>query len=74
MPQQTVVKNGTMRLATYLDSQEFSIRQFADLIGVTPEAVRLYVTGKRTPRGPTMRRIMNATRGEVTANDFVEAA
>lgn len=44
--------------------------QFATRIGRSPEAVRRYLNGERTPDRETMRRIAFETNGEVTANDF----
>lgn len=59
-----------MRLSEYLAKNAISTTDFASRIGVTSEAVRLYALGKRTPRREHMSAILEATDGEVTANDF----
>ena len=48
--------------------------EMAKKLGVTPEAVRLWANGSRTPKPKYMARIAEATNGAVRANDFYEAA
>jgi hypothetical protein len=59
-----------MRLGDYLDRTNLANRDFGELIGVTGEAVRLYVMGARIPRPAVMRRIEEVTGGRVRPNDF----
>lgn len=62
-----------MTLSEFLSSSRLSHADFAGQIGVSKEAVRLWVTGARTPRPAAMSQITKATKGSVTANDFVPA-
>lgn len=62
-----------MQLADYFDKTGVKPSEFADRIGVTSEAIRLYLRGARTPRPATMQAIHRATGGLVTANDFFRA-
>lgn len=61
-----------MRLDTYLETKTVSDSDFADLIGVSRQAVHRYKTGERFPEKPVLTKIFEATNGEVTANDFAE--
>jgi transcriptional regulator with XRE-family HTH domain len=60
-----------MKLHTYLYQNGITLTQFARQIGVTHAAVSRYRSMARVPTQAIMRRIMSATAGEVTANDFV---
>jgi transcriptional regulator with XRE-family HTH domain len=57
-----------MKLADYLADKSRS--EFARQLGVTPEAVRLWQIGERTPRRDVMARIAEITGGSVTPADF----
>ena len=59
-----------MKLRTYLARNKVSIRQFADMIGVHYETARRYVHGQIVPSSTTMRRIIEATNGDVQPTDF----
>ncbi|MBW6531906.1 helix-turn-helix domain-containing protein [Sphingomonas sp. RRHST34] len=59
-----------MKLRDWLKKEGMEARDFAPLIGRTPEAVRRYVTGDRIPDKETMPLIAKATRGSVMPNDF----
>lgn len=59
-----------MNLADYLTREGIALKQFAGQIGVSAEAVRLYVERKRMPRPGVMAKIVEATNGAVTANDL----
>jgi transcriptional regulator with XRE-family HTH domain len=59
-----------MKLADYLTDKGIAPSEFAASVGVTPEAIRLYIKGDRRPRAATMQEIHHATGGMVTANDF----
>jgi len=59
-----------MKLAKYLTDHDLSHKDFADMIGVTSEAVRLYATGQRRPRQNIIEKIREHTDGKVMAGDF----
>jgi hypothetical protein len=59
-----------MTLKQWLEGRNMEPRDFAPLIGRTPEAVRRYVAGERIPDRETMPLIVNRTEGQVTPNDF----
>lgn len=67
-------KISVMKLADYLERESETVARFAARIGKSAEAVRLYKKGLRKPREKTMRAIMDATGGSVTANDFFDIA
>ncbi len=60
-----------MKLAEYLTRQNLLPQAFAERIGVSGEAVRLWINGSRTPRPAQMQAILAATNGAVTPNDFL---
>jgi transcriptional regulator with XRE-family HTH domain len=60
-----------MKLADYLATQDISYAEFARKIGVTgKDTVRRYAEQGRIPSETMMLRIVEATDGKVTANDF----
>lgn len=61
-----------MRLADYLAENSISPRVFAAQVGVSGEAIRLYLKGARRPRAETINAIRAVTGGAVTANDFFD--
>jgi hypothetical protein len=63
-----------MTLEEYLAQSKQDRFQFARLIGRSPEAVRRYLKGHRTPDRGTMARILLVTEGQVTPNDFFRVA
>ena len=63
-----------MNLESYLRERELTLSDFARTLLVTPEAVRRYVSGERLPTREIMARIVAATGGAVTPNDFFESA
>lgn len=63
---------GGMKLADYLSRSAKSPEDFAREIEVDPVSVRRYLNGTRFPRRGVMDRIIRATDGAVTPNDFVE--
>lgn len=63
-----------MKLDRYLFETKTKPAEFARTLGVSREAVRLYIKGDRLPRRDIMERIVRETDGEVTANDFYEVA
>jgi len=62
-----------MKLAAYLRSRNLKHQEFAALIGCEQPTVTRFVRGRRIPSAALMRRIVEVTEGEVTANDFFEA-
>lgn len=62
-----------MKLADYLTAKGLSPTEFAPKVGVSPEAIRLYLKGERHPRPKVMRAISAETEGAVSANDFFAA-
>lgn len=59
-----------MKLSEYLSEKGIPHREFAEQIGVSAEAVRLYLLGERTPRRAVIQAIVASTDGRVTPNDF----
>ncbi len=62
-----------MQLGAWLKRQNIAAVDFAERVGVGPWSITRYVNGDRVPRPKVMARIIAATGGEVTANDFVIA-
>jgi transcriptional regulator with XRE-family HTH domain len=62
-----------MKLKDYLIGKKLTLEQFASVIGVEPAAVSRYASGARYPRRDIMRRIVDATDGQVSPNDFLDA-
>jgi len=63
-----------MKLAEYLKTAEGPDADFASSIGVSRQALHRYCSGERTPRPEVMVRIRDATKGAVTADDFLPAS
>jgi DNA-binding transcriptional regulator YdaS (Cro superfamily) len=59
-----------MTLTEYLTTNQIAPTDFAQQIGVTREAVLMWMSAARTPRPKMMERIKKATAGSVTPNDF----
>lgn len=59
-----------MNLRSYLSSRGISEAAFGSQIGVSQAAVNRYVRRSRIPTPPIMAKIVEATDGQVTANDF----
>ena len=56
----------------WLTSRGESRARFAQRIGVTAEAVRLWCAGERMPRREVMARIGDVTEGQVRPVDFYQ--
>lgn len=56
----------------YRSRRKMTLKEFADLVGVQPQAIHRYERG-RIPEVAILRRIVEATGGEVTAADFYGA-
>ena len=63
-----------MKLSEYLAREKLTASAFAAQVDVTHVAIVRYLNGTRRPEWPIIQRIMDVTAGEVTANDFMEAA
>lgn len=59
-----------MQLDDWLTARLLNNRQFAALVGATRSAVGRWRRGVRNPSAPYMRKIVEATRGQVTPSDF----
>lgn len=59
-----------MKLADWLKEREMSQAAFARKAGVSQGAIARFVLGMRTPNKAMMRKILDATEGRVTPNDF----
>ncbi len=58
-----------MKLRDYLTDNQLSYTDFARRIGVSRVSVMYYATGKKRPRAEVCQKIMEVTKGEVTAHD-----
>ncbi len=61
----------SMTLREFLDTENVPHGQFAARIGVSAEAVRRYLQGKRRPSWDVMPKIIEATGGKVTPDSFL---
>lgn len=60
-----------MTLSEYLSTNKITQAAFAESIGATQQAVGYWVGGERCPQLRLMQRIVDATNGAVTPNDFL---
>jgi DNA-binding transcriptional regulator YdaS (Cro superfamily) len=65
-----------MKLSTWLDTpnpdgSRKRRDEFASAIGVTPQMISAYCDGRYWPGKERMESIVRETKGEVTANDFI---
>ena len=67
-------KFSLMKLETWLATKGMRATEFARLAGLTDSTVSRLLSGKRRPEWATIDKIVAATKGEVTANDFVSEA
>lgn len=63
--------SGGMKLQPYLKAERISEAKFGESIGVSQPAIHRYCKG-RVPVPKIMRKIVAATAGKVTSNDFFE--
>lgn len=63
-----------MRLQEYLDQTGLTRAEFARRIGVRHITVTRYLREGRVPEPTVMCKIIEATEGKVSANDFFELA
>jgi transcriptional regulator with XRE-family HTH domain len=60
-----------MKLADYIDAANLNYRKFAELVGIDTSSVNRLRRGETRPDWETVARIAAATKGAVTANDFM---
>lgn len=58
-----------MELQTYLHKKKLTHEQFADMVGVSVQSVRNWISGIKKPTRH-LPKIIETTNGKVTANDF----
>lgn len=63
-----------MDLAAYLSKRKIKPAAFAAEIGVPPSTISRIMRGERDPRGATIRKIVDGSRGEITPGDLIAAA
>ena len=63
-----------MKLKDYLAKVNMRPTAFAREIGVAPTTVTRWIRGHRHPEMRAVQKIIKATRGRVTANDFLPLA
>jgi hypothetical protein len=63
-------ENLVAKLKDYLERHSLTLTAFAQRIDAPVSSVHRYVTGESIPAREIMIRIVEATAGEVTANDF----
>ena len=63
-----------MRLEQYLSERRIKRIDFAARIGVSPQTITGWCDGTFWPSKKNVERVMDATEGAVTPNDFMEAA
>jgi hypothetical protein len=61
-----------MRLNDFIEKNSPSVEAFALNAGLSADAIRKYLRGERTPRRKSITKIIDATQGQVTANDFYD--
>ncbi len=61
-----------MELKTYLEKNSLSCGDFAAQVNASERAVIKWTRNERFPREEFMKRIVAATNGKVTPNDFFE--
>lgn len=63
-----------MKLSAYLDEHKETYASFGPKVGLSAFGVGKLARGERRPRPATMQRIIDATGGAVTPNDFFDQA
>jgi len=62
----------SMKLNDYIKRNELSVSDAAALFGVSEQSVYKYLSNERLPKADIMERILHATSGLVTPNDFYD--
>ena len=60
-----------MLLQKYLTENKITAAEFAKTVGLTRQAVNNYINGRRFPKHDILKKILLATGGAVSANDFL---
>ncbi len=63
-----------MTLKEYLDTNGLTQAEFAQAVGVTQQAISIWLRGEQLPRRRALERIAAATKGHVRPNDFLPCA
>jgi transcriptional regulator with XRE-family HTH domain len=63
-----------MLLSEWLKREKIGVEEFGKRIGRSHATVSRWCTGKRTPSFDALQKIMKATNGEVTAEDFFRSS
>lgn len=61
-----------MKLATYLDINNLTQKEFADMVGITETSIANYIHRRRVPATHIAGKIEKVTKGKVTLHDFLE--
>lgn len=61
-----------MKLQAYLSKNKLSQHKFGKMCGISQSAVCFYISGVNVPNKKNMKKIIDATNGEVRANDFFD--
>lgn len=63
-----------MKLSDYIRERGLTLTAFGQQIGVTHATVHRYIHRNRVPEPEVMQKIIHATGGAVSANDFFDQA
>jgi predicted transcriptional regulator len=61
-----------MKLSEYLEQHGIRKDDFAKMIGRSTAMIYLYISGDRTPKLSTCKKIKEITNGAVTSDDFMD--
>lgn len=61
-----------MKLKEYLKSKKMKVREFAELTDLSRCNLHMVMSGMRKPGRKQIKTIVNATEGQVTAEDLLE--
>lgn len=64
--------NPPMKLKTWIKAEGISDAEFARRLGVNPTQVSRWLAGKVRPDWDYLKKIILITRGQVSADDFIE--
>ena len=59
-----------MKIKDFLSDEKITQEQFAEMVGVSQATVSRWCDGFQKPASSLMTKILIATKGKVTANDF----
>lgn len=63
-----------MKLRQWLDDRDMTATAFAKAAGLDVSTITRVINGERRPDWSTLTKILDATNGEVTPNDFIPEA